>query len=110
MNFLSWLLSIILAFTLGVQSGSQTTETDDELRSRVQEHLDVIVDEGAAIVDEVTESLRKDEKTEEPAGETAEAEATEAEPGTEPADGAEPEAEPGTEPADAPMAGEPING
>ena len=128
MNFLSWLLSILLAFTLGAQSGTKTTETDDELRNRVQEHLDVIVDESAAIVDEVTESIRKDEKVQEAeqfiqdvqdvAQETiddlnqvAEDAKKRVEEKFGPDEAAEEteEALP-PEPADAPVAGEPING
>ncbi len=66
MSAIVWLLSIILAFSLGVgvrnDSGSAT---DEELKDRVQEHIDVIVDESAAIVDEVTEELRKDERVQE---------------------------------------------
>ena len=45
MSAIVWLLSIILAFSLGVgvrnDSGSAT---DEELKDRVQEHIDVIVD------------------------------------------------------------------
>lgn len=66
MKFLAWLLSLVFAFNLG--AGSKTDsgrETDAELRNRVQEHIDTIVDESAAIVDEVTESIRQDERVKE---------------------------------------------
>ena len=131
MNFLSWLLSIILAFTLGAQSGTKTTETDDELRNKVQEHLDVIVDESAAIVDEVTESIRKDEKVQEAeqfvkdvqevaqetiddlnqvAEDTKERIEEKFGPEDEAPETEEAPAPLPPEPADAPAAGEPING
>jgi len=137
MNFISWLLSIILAFTLGAQSGTKTTETDDELRNKVQEHLDVIVDESAAIVDEVTESIRKDEKVQdaeqfvkdvqevaqetlddlnqvaEDAKERIEDRFGTAEETSETGEITEAEDAPApvpAEPADAPVAGEPVNG
>ena len=131
MNFLSWLLSIILAFTLGAQSGTKTTETDDELRNKVQEHLDVIVDESAAIVDEVTESIRKDEKVQEAeqfvkdvqevaqetlddlnqvAEDTKERIEEKFGPDDEAPETEEAPAPLTPEPADAPAAGEPING
>ena len=131
MNFLSWLLSILLAFTLGAQSGTKTTETDDELRNRVQEHLDVIVDESAAIVDEVTESIRKDEKVQEAeqfiqdvqdvtretmddlnqVAEDAKKRIEEKFGPTEEAEETDGTEEPiPPEPADAPVAGEPVNG
>ena len=62
MNFLAWLLSLIMAFSFGTQVGTREEETDDELRNRVQEHLDVIVDESAAILDDVTDAIREDER------------------------------------------------
>ena len=62
MRFLAWLLSLFFAFSLGANSTPATRETDEELRNRVQEHLDVIADESAAIVDEVTESIQNDER------------------------------------------------
>ena len=66
MSAFVWLLSIILAFSLGVGVRSDSgSATDEELKDRVQEHIDVIVDESAAIVDEVTEELRKDERVQE---------------------------------------------
>ena len=62
MKFLAWLMSLFFAFNLGAESTKAPSASDDELKSRVQEHLDVIVDESAAIVDEVTESIRQDER------------------------------------------------
>jgi len=66
MKFLAWLLSLVFAFNLGAGSKTDSArETDAELRNRVQEHIDTIVDESAAIVDEVTESIRQDERVKE---------------------------------------------
>ena len=65
MKFLIWLVSVFFAFNLGAGSQKVPTATDEELRGRVQEHIDVIVDESAAIVDEVTESLRENEQVQE---------------------------------------------
>lgn len=62
MKFLAWLLSLLFAFNLGSQSASTPTVTDEELRNKVQEHMDVIVDEGAALVDDVTDSIRNDDR------------------------------------------------
>ncbi len=58
MKILAWLLSLFFAFNLGAEKGTAPKASDDELRGRVQEHIDVIVDESAAIVDEVTDELR----------------------------------------------------
>ena len=65
MQFFAWLLSLIFAFSLGANSSVAPKETDSELRNRVQEHIDVIVNESAAIVDDVTESIREDERVQE---------------------------------------------
>ena len=65
MKFLAWVLSLFFAFNLGAQGTRPDTETDEELRNRVQEHLDVIVDESAAIVDEVTKEVREDPQVQE---------------------------------------------
>ena len=62
MKFLAWLLSIFFAFNLGAQTADSPKETDDELRNKVQEHLDVIMDESAALVDDVADSIRNDER------------------------------------------------
>ncbi|MBQ9306840.1 MAG: hypothetical protein IJ229_02845 [Clostridia bacterium] len=65
-NFLTWLLSVILAFNLGagVASREATTE-DNELKQKVQDHLDVIVDEAAGLVDDVLDDVRQNEKVQE---------------------------------------------
>ena len=61
-GFVGWLLSIVLAFSIGVNVGNQTeAPSDSELQQKVQDHMDVIVDESAAIVDDVTEEIRKNE-------------------------------------------------
>ena len=62
--FLGWLWSMGLAFFAGVNMGSNH-ETDSELQQKVQGHMDVIVDESAAIIDDVTEEVRKDERVQE---------------------------------------------
>lgn len=63
MKLITWLVTLVLAFTLGSDYGRNqpARETDGELRDRVQQHLDVIVDESAAIVDDVTEAVRQNE-------------------------------------------------
>ena len=64
MKLISWLLSIIVAFSLG--AGVRTDrEPNSELQQKVQDHMDVIVDEAAAIVDDVTEELRQNEHVQE---------------------------------------------
>ena len=57
MRFLAWLFGVM--FVLGV-GGAKPKETDEELRNKVQAHMDTIVDEGAAIVDDVMESIHAD--------------------------------------------------
>lgn len=59
-QFFNWLLSLLLAFGLGLGVSSGTT-SDSELKQKVQDHMDVIVDESAAIVDDVVDEIRKDE-------------------------------------------------
>ncbi len=62
MKFLGWLLSLIFAFNLGAGTvRSTSTATDSELKQKVQEHMDVIVDESAAMVDDVLAEIRQDE-------------------------------------------------
>ena len=64
MKLISWLLSIVVAFSLG--AGVRTDrEPNSELQQKVQDHMDVIVDEAAAIVDDVTEELRQNEHVQE---------------------------------------------
>ena len=65
MKFFAWLLSLLFAFNLGAQNGTVPTETDEELRGRVQGHLDTIVDESAAIVDEIAGTVREDGRVQE---------------------------------------------
>ena len=62
MKFLSWLFSVIFAFNLGAAAKQEPREGASELQKKVQEHLDVIVDEAAAMVDDVVEEVRKDER------------------------------------------------
>ena len=59
---LAWLLSIVLSFGAGASFGRKY-EPDTELEEKVQGHMDVIVDEAAGIVDDVTESARKRRET-----------------------------------------------
>ena len=56
-RFLGWFLSMTLAFFAGANIGSKAP-ADSELKEKVQGHMDVIVDESAAIVDDITEELR----------------------------------------------------
>ncbi len=57
-SFISWLLSIALAFGAGAAVGS-TRPADDELKQKVSDHVDVIVDEAAGIVDDVSEAANE---------------------------------------------------
>ena len=61
LKFLAWICSVVFAFNLGAGVGSDK-EPETELQKKVQEHMDVIVDESAAMVDDVMEELRKDER------------------------------------------------
>ena len=65
MKLIAWLLSLIFAFSLGAETAAPSRETDDELRTKIQDHIDVIVDEGAAILDDVSEEIRQDERVQE---------------------------------------------
>ena len=61
-GFFGWLLSLVLAFSAGVSVGNRTeAPSNSELQQKVQDHMDVIVDESAAIVDDVTDEIRKNE-------------------------------------------------
>ena len=62
MKLISWLMTFILAFSLGTRVNAPEKETDSELQQKVQDHMDVIVDEAAAILDEVSDEVRKNEK------------------------------------------------
>ena len=66
MKLISWVLSLIFAFSLGAGVRSDNnSETSSELQQKVQDHMDVIVDEAAAIVDEVTAEIRQNEHVQE---------------------------------------------
>ena len=65
MKFLAWLISVIFAFSLGAESNTAPSQSDEELKNRVQQHIDTIVDESAAIVDDVTDAIRSDEYVQE---------------------------------------------
>ncbi len=60
--FFAWILSLILSFGAGATVGREY-EPDTELEQKVQNHMDVIVDEAAGIVDDVSESARKRRET-----------------------------------------------
>lgn len=62
MRLLSGLFTFIFAFSLGASWNAPDRKTDSELQQKVQEHMDVIVDKSAAIVDDVVEEIRKDER------------------------------------------------
>ena len=55
-------LALIFAFSMGVSFASEQPATDSELKQKVQQHMDVIADESAAIVDDVFDEARKDER------------------------------------------------
>ncbi|MBO7710137.1 MAG: hypothetical protein J6S83_06690 [Lachnospiraceae bacterium] len=61
-----WLLSLVLAFFAGASIGSGSERAaDSELQQKVQDHMDVIVDETAGIIDDVTEEVRNNEHVQE---------------------------------------------
>ena len=60
-GLLKGLFTFIFAFALGVSAG-RAKPADSELEQKVQEHMDVIVDESAAMVDDVVEEVRKNEQ------------------------------------------------
>ena len=57
----AWLFSVIFAFNLGAGVKSDKP-ADSELEQKIRDHMDVIVDETAAMVDDVTDELRKNQK------------------------------------------------
>ena len=61
-TFWAWLLSLILSFGAGATVG-RNYEPDTELEQKVQGHMDVIVDEAAGIVDDVSEAARDRRET-----------------------------------------------
>ena len=59
------LIALILTFIMGVSFGAgaaSKSPSDSELKQKVQDHMDIIVDESAGIVDDVVEEIRKDER------------------------------------------------
>ena len=54
-GFFGWILSLVLAFNVGAGVGANV---DPELKQKVSDHIDVIVDESAGIVDDVAEAAR----------------------------------------------------
>ena len=61
-GFWAWLLSILLSFGAGTAVG-RSYEPDTELEQKVQGHMDVIVDEAAGIVDDVSAAARERRET-----------------------------------------------
>ena len=61
-ELLAWLLAMALGFGAGVSAG-RDYEKDSELEQKVQAHMDVIVDEAAGIVDDVTASAKQRRET-----------------------------------------------
>ena len=61
-GLLKGLFTFIFAFMLGAGYAQDKPPADSELQQKVQEHMDVIVDESAAIVDDVMEEVRQDER------------------------------------------------
>ena len=59
---LAWILSMFLSYGAGVNAGRDYQE-DTELEQKVQAHMDVIVDEAAGIVDDVSEAARSRRET-----------------------------------------------
>ena len=57
MKVLAWLLAMLIGYGAGVSAG-RDYEKDTELEQKVQAHLDVIVDEAACILDDVSEAAR----------------------------------------------------
>ena len=62
LKLLSGFFTFVFAFSLGAGWNNADRKSDSELQQKVQEHMDVIVDESAAIVDDVVEEIRKDER------------------------------------------------
>ncbi|MBQ8161883.1 MAG: hypothetical protein IJ083_14220 [Clostridia bacterium] len=62
LKFLGWLCSVVFAFSLGTSVGTPSeTRVDSELKQKVRDHMDVIVDETAAMVDDVVDEIRQNE-------------------------------------------------
>ena len=61
MKFLAWLFSVIFAFNMGAGLSKESPE-DSELKQKVRDHVDAIVDETAGLVDDVIEEVRSTEE------------------------------------------------
>jgi hypothetical protein len=61
-ELLGWLLALVLGFSAGV-SASRDPQRDTELEQKVQAHMDVIVDEAAGIVDDVSAAAEERRET-----------------------------------------------
>ncbi len=57
-TFFAWIMTILLSFGAGASVGHEYQE-DTELEQKVQAHMDVIVDEAAGIVDDVSASAKE---------------------------------------------------
>lgn len=62
MKILAWLLAMLIGYGAGVSAG-RDYERDTELEQKVQAHMDVIVDEAAGIVDDVTDAAKERRET-----------------------------------------------
>ena len=65
-KFVLWLCSVVFAFSLGAHAANPSP-SDSELKQKVRDHIDVIVDEAAGIADDVAEEIRNDERGQEAA-------------------------------------------
>ena len=61
-TFWAWILSILLSFGAGAAAG-RSYQPDTELEQKIQGHMDVIVDEAAGIVDDVSQAARDRRET-----------------------------------------------
>ena len=63
MKLIAWILSLLFAFQLGASydGNNKESKVDSELKQKVQDHLDAIVDEAAGLLDDVMEEVREDE-------------------------------------------------
>ena len=61
-SFFAWVLTMLLSFGAGVSAG-RDYQKDTELEQKVQAHMDVIVDEAAGIVDDVSAAAEERRET-----------------------------------------------
>ncbi len=61
-TFFLWILTVFFSFGAGASMG-RDYEPDTELEQKVQAHMDVIVDEAAGIVDDVSEAAEEKRET-----------------------------------------------